>query len=310
MQVHTDPCSLKLNYPSVSIGIFDGVHRGHQNLLSRLKDRAAASGAETLIITFWPHPRIVLGKADPDFKLLTSLEEKTGLLDSFGIGHLLVVPFTREFASLSANQFLDEFLNGCIKPGIIVVGDELRFGSGGAGNLELLTESGKSNGFDVVRLETHTENDTRISSTRIRNCLLDGDLHSANELLGYTYFLTGKVVRGNRIGQTIGFPTANVECSYEFKQIPPDGVYAVIAEWNGTSHKGMLNIGIRPTIEDHSHKTIEVHLFDLSDDLYDQTLKVRFIKRLRNEMKFAGLEELKAQLAIDRVDSVRALEKY
>jgi len=310
VQVHTDPISLQLIRPAASIGIFDGVHRGHQNLLARVKDLALRSHSQTLVVTFWPHPRIVLGKAGPDFKLLTSLEEKTEMLSGLGIDHLLIVPFTVEFAGQSANQFLDDFLNRYIKPGVIVVGDDLRFGSGGSGNLDLLVSSGKVNGFEVIRLETHTDNEARISSTLIRTCLLSGDLQSANNLLGYPYFITGKVVRGNRIGNTIGFPTANIECLESFKQIPSDGVYAVIVDRKGNWYKGMLNIGIRPTIEDNSHKTIEVHLFDVSDDLYMETLKVRFISRLRDEMKFDGLGQLQAQLALDRQASIKVLEKY
>jgi len=310
VQVHTDSRSLQLIRPAVSIGIFDGVHRGHQNLLARVKDLAARSHSQTLVVTFWPHPRIVLGKAGPDFKLLTSLEEKTEMLIGLGIDHLLIVPFTAEFAGQSADQFLDDFLNRYIKPGVIVVGDDLRFGSGGSGNLDLLVSSGKVNGFEVIRLETHTDNEARISSTLIRTCLLSGDLQSANNLLGYPYFITGKVVRGNRIGNTIGFPTANIECLESFKQIPSDGVYAVTVDWKGNWYQGMLNIGIRPTIEDNSHKTIEVHLFDVSDDLYNETLKVRFISRLRDEMKFDSLGELTAQLSLDRQASMKILEKY
>jgi len=310
VQVHTDPRSLSLSRPSVSIGIFDGVHRGHQNLLARLKDYATQSNTPTLVITFWPHPRIVLGKASPDFKLLTSLEEKVELLNALGMDHLLIVPFTEEFARLTADQFLDGFLNLFVRPGVIVVGDDLRFGAGGAGNLDLLMKSGTQNGFEVIRLETHTENEDRISSTLVRSCLNSGDLQSANQLLGYPYFITGKVVRGNRIGNTIGFPTANIECLESYIQIPSDGVFAVQVDLNGISHKGMLNIGTRPTIAQNSHKTIEVHLFDVSDDLYDQTLRVRFISRLRDEMKFSGLDELKAQLANDRLAALRILENF
>jgi riboflavin kinase / FMN adenylyltransferase len=232
------------------------------------------------------------------------------MLGELGIDHLLIVPFTPEFAGQSADQFLDDFLNRYIKPGVIVAGDDLRFGTGGSGNPDLLVRSGKANGFEVIRLETHTDNKERISSTLIRTCLRSGDLQSANHLLGYPYFISGKVVRGNRIGNTIGFPTANIECPESFKQIPSDGVYAVTVDWNGNGYKGMLNIGIRPTIEDESHKTIEVHLFDVSDDLYNQTLKVSFISRLRDEMKFGSLGELTAQLSRDRLASMKVLEKY
>jgi riboflavin kinase/FMN adenylyltransferase len=165
-------------------------------------------------------------------------------------------------------------------------------------------------GFDVIRLETHTDNEERISSTLIRTCLQSGDLQSANNLLGYPYFITGKVVGGNRIGNTIGFPTANIECPEGFKQIPSDGVYAVITDLRGKPYKGMLNIGVRPTIGDQSRKTIEVHLFDVSDDLYDETLKVHFISRLRDEFKFGSLAELTEQLSLDRQSSIKVLEKY
>ncbi len=308
MQVHQNPASLNLKSPIVSIGIFDGVHRGHRNLLERVRQIADTRGVSTLVITFWPHPRIVLGNADAGFRLLTDLEEKVELLRDAGLDHLLVVEFTREFASLPADRFISDFINAFIKPGVIVVGDELRFGAGGAGNLDLLRREGRASGFDVVRLETHREGEGRISSTRIRNCLAAGDLNSANTLLGYNYYINGTVVRGNRIGSTIGFPTANVECRVPFKQIPADGVYAVIVERKGVLHQGMLNIGIRPTLNDGSGRTVEVHLFDVADELYHENLKVCFIARLRDEMKFGSLDELKQQLERDREASLHILE--
>ena len=310
MQVHTDPCSFHLIRPVISIGIFDGVHRGHQNLLARQKQIAAVSNSQSLVVTFWPHPRKVLGKAGPSFKLLTTLEEKTEMLSHLGIDHLLIVPFSAEFAAQSAIRFLEDFLDRCIRPSAIVVGDDLRFGSGGSGNLELLVKFGKDNGFEVIRLETHTDREERISSTLIRTCLTAGDLQTANQLLGYTYFITGRVARGKRIGSSIGFPTANIECPADFKQIPSDGVYAVTVDWNGNLYKGMLNIGIRPTIDDLAHKTIEVHLFELSDVLYNENLRVNFISRLRDEKKFAGLDELKEQLYKDREAALKVLENY
>lgn len=310
MQVHTDPVTIQLIRPIVSIGIFDGVHRGHQNLLARVQDIASRSGSPTLIVTFWPHPRILLGKAGPGFKLLTSLEEKMEMLEKQKLDHLLVVPFTQEFASQSADGFLSGFINRYIRPGVIVVGDDLRFGAGGAGNLDLLIRSARTSGYEVVRLETHTDNEARISSTLIRGCLASGDLDMANNLLGYPYFISGRVVHGNGMGMTIGFPTANIECRESFKQIPADGVYAVIVNRNGKFYKGMLNIGIRPTFEGPLNKTTEVHLFDLSDNLYGETLCIRFISRLRNEMKFNGINELKSQLMTDRRISMEVLENY
>ncbi|MDD4644547.1 MAG: bifunctional riboflavin kinase/FAD synthetase [Bacteroidales bacterium] len=308
MQVHTSPGSIHLIRPSISIGIFDGVHRGHQNLIARVREEAESSNAESLIITFWPHPRTVTGKADSEFRLLTTLEEKMEMLENCKVDHLLVVPFTADFARLSARQFLDDFLDRFIRPGAMVVGDDPRFGAGGSGNLELLRSYGRNHGFEVVQLDTHIENEERISSTLIRRRLLSGDLSSANHLLGYPYFITGRVVRGNRIGSAIGYPTANIECTEEFKQIPCDGVYAVTVEWKGGIYKGMLNIGTRPTITEDSRRSVEVHLFNEMADMYDETLRVRFMKRLRNELKFNNLDELKAQLALDKEASLKVLE--
>jgi len=308
VQVHTSPRSIKLIRPSISIGIFDGVHRGHRNLIARVREVAELLHTESLIITFWPHPRTVTGQADPEFKLLTSLEEKIEMLESCKVDHLLIVPFTADFVRLSAQQFLDDFLNRFIRPGAMVVGDDPRFGAGGAGNLELLRSFGRNHGFEVVQLDTHIDNQERISSTLIRRRLLSGDLSSANNLLGYPYFITGRVVRGNRIGSTIGFPTANIESTEEFKQIPSDGVYAVTVDWKGGIYKGMLNIGTRPTITEDTRRSIEVHLFNEMADMYDETLRVHFIARLRNELKFNGLEELVAQLVLDKEASLKVLE--
>lgn len=310
MQVHTNPNSIQMIRPSVTLGIFDGVHRGHQTLLACLKETAAQTHAQTLVITFWPHPRMVLGKPDPNFRLLSSLSEKTQLLENLGIDHLLVVPFTLEFAHMPADEFLEGFLNRYIKPGMVVAGHDLKFGSAGSGNLDLLAENGKANGFEVKRFETNRDHIDRISSTRIRNCLQMGNIELANDLLGYPYFLTGKVVKGNQMGRTIGFPTANIECNEPLKQIPADGVYAVRVNRPGRSYKGMLNIGLRPTIPGATGRTIEVNLFDTSEDLYGQTLRVDFISRLRDELKFNNLDELKAMLVLDAQAAMKSLEKF
>jgi riboflavin kinase/FMN adenylyltransferase len=310
VQVHSDPRTLSLHKPAVSIGIFDGVHRGHRLLLDRLKSLALNDGLQTLILTFWPHPRIVLGKTGPEFGLLNSLPEKTAILADMGIDHLLIVPFSEAFAAWPPERFLHDFIDRYLKPGLVVVGDDLRFGAGGEGNLNLLKEFGEEKGFIVYPMDTQTDDSSRISSTRIRTCLIEGDIEGANRLLGYEYFLFGHVVRGNRIGSTIGFPTANIQCDEDFKQIPHDGVYAVMVVRNEKLHKGMLNIGIRPTVGGGSHKTIEVHLFGVQDDLYGEKLQVRFIARLRDEMKFSGLDGLRDQLGRDRIDALEILDSY
>jgi len=310
MQVHTSPKSLHLLHPSVTLGIFDGVHRGHQKLLACLKETAEQTHSQTLVITFWPHPRILLGKVDPNFRLLSSLPEKTKLMENMGVDHLLIMPFTQEFANQPAEEFLAGFLNRYIKPGVIVAGDDLTFGASGSGNIDLLTANGKTHGFEVKRFETNRDHLDRISSTRIRNYLLTGHVESANELLGYPYFITGSVVAGNQIGRAIGFPTANIECSEPLKQIPSDGVYAVWVSGNGKTYKGMLNIGFRPTIPGATNRTIEVNLFDTAENLYGQTLSLSFIARLRDELKFNNLDELKARLVLDSAAARATLDKY
>ncbi len=300
MITHSGIQSFGVKSPVVTLGIFDGVHCGHQLLLSEVVKVAKQLGRESAVITFWPHPRFVLGKADDDFKLLNTLEEKTEAIRSSGIDHLIVIPFTPEFAEISGAQFISELLINKLHISCVVVGDDVRFGAGGKGSVQLLKEFAGESGFCVKHLDTHLRNETRISSTFIRACLRAGDLASANSLLGKPYSLSGTVTTGNRIGTGLGFPTANISVSEQFKQIPSDGVYAVYAEVKDRTYAGMLNIGVRPTLQDHDHKTIEVHMIGAEGDFYEETLTVRFIQRLRDEMKFGSLEELRLQLEEDR----------
>jgi riboflavin kinase/FMN adenylyltransferase len=292
----------------MTFGIFDGVHRGHKQLLAQVKEMADRSGVESLVMTFWPHPRLVLGKADDDFRLLNTLSEKSKLIAETGIDHMVILPFTVDFASVLPMEFIQGCIYEPLHPSVILVGDDVRFGEGGKGDISLLSEQGQSLGFEVERFEPRLHNRKRISSTVIRTCLKTGDLASANEMLGYPYSLTGTVTKGNRIGKTIGFPTANIVVAEALKQIPSDGVYAVYAETGSMVYGGMLNIGRRPTIDDDNHRTIEVHLFGAMGDLYGEKVEIRFISRMRDEMKFAGLEELKTQLGFDREAAKRILE--
>lgn len=284
----------------MTLGIFDGVHCGHQLLLSEVIKVAGQLGRESAVITFWPHPRFVLGKADDDFRLLNTLEEKTEAIHAAGIDHLIVVPFTPEFAAITGEQFISEFLVDKLQVSCVVVGDDVRFGAGGTGTAQMLQEFAGESGFCVKYLDTHLHNETRISSTFIRACLQAGDLASANRLLGKQYSFSGTVTPGNRIGTSIGFPTANINVPEHFKQIPSDGVYAVYTEVKGMRFAGMLNIGIRPTLQDHDHKTIEVHMIGAEGDFYNENLTVRFVQRIRDEMKFGSLDELRLQLEEDR----------
>jgi riboflavin kinase/FMN adenylyltransferase len=305
--LHTDINQIHLNSPVVTLGMFDGVHRGHQKLLSAVKAEAARRGTESLAVTFWPHPRLVLGTAGPGFKLLSTLDEKVQKISQAGMDHLLVIPFSESFAGVSGKEFVEDWLCGKLRAGLVVAGDEIRFGSGGSGNADLLRKYATGCGFELMMLETHLHGEQRISSTFIRECLRAGDLSQANSLLGYNFELTGTVASGNRIGNTIGFPTANINIGEDFKQIPSDGVYAVIAETSSGRYRGMLNIGVRPTLQDEGHQTIEVHMFGAQGDFYGDRITVKFVERLRDEMKFGSLDELKEQLEKDKEAAMKCI---
>ena len=300
MRVYNDINEVHLTKPVVTLGIFDGIHRGHQHLIGEVKREAGIAGRDTLLITYWPHPRHILKSAGEDFRMLTTLDEKLWLFEKMEVDHCLVIPFTPDFAAITADEFIQTYLSGPHLPEMVIVGDDHRYGRGGEGNLEHLTKASRRYHFQIRHLNSHLDNDLRISSSMIRACLQEGDLTSANRLLGYPFLLIGEVIPGNRLGSTIGFPTANISCCGPGKQVPSDGVYAVRVDWQGCCYDGMLNIGYRPTLGDAERKTIEVHIFDLEEDLYGDNLRIQFIQRLRDEMKFDGLDPLKAQLLLDR----------
>ncbi len=310
VRVYTDPGSIDFaGRPVISMGIFDGVHRGHQELIRLVNRIADSKKVPSLLITFWPHPRVVLHRAGSDFRLLSTLDEKIRLLEKSGAMQLLIIPFTMDFAQLSPVEFIDNYLMRHIRPGIIVAGEDIRFGAAGAGNKDLLAAAGEVSGFSVKLMEPLMEEGIRISSSSIRSLLLSGNLEGANKLLGYPFLITGRVGMGKQIGRSIGFPTANLECCEDLKQIPCDGVYAVSVESKGKHHHGMLNIGVRPTIGQQENKTIEVHLFNRDEDLYGESLAISFIARLRDEMKFGSLEELQDQLKADRQAALKVLNR-
>jgi len=308
VRVYHDPEELALSRPVVTLGLFDGVHRGHQLLLQTMKDLAHEEGRQTLVITLWPHPRIVLGKIGDSFSLLNTLEEKIFLLERMGIDHVWVLPFDQAMASLDADDFVARYLTRYFIPGRMVIGDDHHFGKNGEGNVDTLRKAGLRLGFSVDHLHTQIDNNKRISSSFIRACLSAGDLGSANKLLGYPYLLMGEVESGKKLGRSLGFPTANIRCCPDWKHIPADGVYAVRVDRLNQCYDGMLNIGIRPTINDHNHRTIEAHLFEVDDNLYGETLRVHFIAKLRDEMRFNDLDALRNQLVVDRVEAAKALE--
>lgn len=300
MQIHRDLLELPdFDRGVVTIGTFDGVHIGHQTVLANLKAEAEKVNGQSVVVTFHPHPRKVLATARTPL-LLNSLEEKTALLESLGIDHLVVVPFNMEFAALSAREYAEDFLLKKIKPHTLIIGYDHHFGHDREGNFNLLAEYAAKGAFELVQIPEKEIEHITISSTRIRNALMAGNTILAAELLGYDYFFSGTVVRGDQRGRTIGFPTANLEISETDKLIPGNGVYIVTAELNGVVHHGMMNIGVRPTVGGDGKLTIEVHLLNFDADIYDEVLTVRLKARLRNERKFESFQELKEQLFNDR----------
>lgn len=293
--------SIVLNRPVATIGIFDGVHTGHRFILEHLKSLAAKYNGESTVVTLWPHPQIILNRDLQNFKLLHTREEKIRELDRFGIDHLIFVPFDKEIASLTACDFVQQYLVEKLEVEVLLVGYDNRFGKDRKGDLVGLAECAKLNRFKINKLPEFNSEYGRVSSTIIRESVLRGDLEQSSHLLGYHYYLTGTIVEGNHIGRKMGFPTANIHPLDPYKLIPMNGVYAIRAELRGEIYNGMLNIGFRPTIDSASAvKTIEAHLFNVSGDFYDERIVIHFVKRIRDEMKFSGLDELKRQLEKDK----------
>lgn len=292
----------------VTIGTFDGVHLGHQQILRQLKAEAEHIDGETVIITFHPHPRkVVRGEVD-QVNLLTTLEEKISFLELQGINHLVVVPFTEHFASQSAEEYVRDFLVQKFHPSVLIIGYDHRFGKGRSGNYELLEEMAPVYGFRVKEIPEHVLHTVTISSTRIRNALKEGKLEEANENLGYAYQLSGVVMEGDKRGRTIGFPTANLAIGDPEKLVPADGVYAVTLHIAGKPNdfRGMMNIGFRPTINGTT-RTVEVNIFNFAESIYGGVLKIRLHHFLRSEKKFNTLDELKAQLLADQTEATLLL---
>ena len=296
----------------ITTGAFDGVHIGHQEIIGRMKQIALEIGGETVIVTFHPHPRKVISSIPGEIKQLTSLEERIELLTQSGIDHLVVVNFDYAFSNLTADAYVKTFLFDHFHPHTILVGYDHRFGNGRNGNFELLQKFGNELGFKVEQIHEKIISDEIVSSTHIRNYILEHQIEKANALLGYPYLFDGFVVRGNQIGRTIGFPTANLHINNEEKIIPSNGVYAVKVKGKclgDTIYNGMMNIGIRPTV-DGQKKVIEVHILDFDQDIYEQNLTVMVYEYIRGEVKFDGLEALKAQLAKDKITATAILKKY
>ena len=293
----------------VTIGTFDGVHLGHQAIFKKMRQLAMEIGGETVVVTFHPHPRQVLAIGTETLRFICSQEEKLKKFEEFGIDNVVIIPFTKEFASTPSDVFLRDYIIERIHPSVIVVGYDHHFGKNRMGDFEMLNEMGKKYGFKTVQIEAQDVNNVAISSTKIRNFLWAGNVKAANQLLGYPYSVEGVVVKGNEIGRTIGFPTANLDIPNEFMMINNPGVYACQTSIDGKIYNAMANTGLRPTIGDRADGDfiIEVNIFDFDGDLYGKTLKVWFLERIRDEVKFSGLETLKTQLEHDRVEAKKIL---
>ncbi len=292
----------------VSQGTFDGVHMAHKKIIERLKQIASIKNGESVIITFEPHPRIVLLPLDHGLQLLSTLNEKINLLEKAGIDHLIILPFTKEFSRLSSEQFIRNILVNKIKTNTLVIGYDHRFGKNREGSFEHLKNSASLYEFEVEEIPEQDIDEIAVSSTKIRQALLNNDIQTAQKYLGNSYSLEGKVIKGNQLGRTIGYPTANIEVENSYKLIPQDGVYAVWVWYNKARFGGMLNIGNNPTIKDKG-RSIEVNIFDFEKEIYTENLKIEFVSKLRNEEKFDGLDALKNQLHLDKQNALAILNK-
>jgi riboflavin kinase/FMN adenylyltransferase len=287
----------------VTIGAFDGVHIGHKKILNRLTELSSLVNGESVLITFWPHPRFVLKKDAEPIGLLNTLEEKIHLLDSYKIDHLLILNFNEEFAKLTADAFIENILIKSIGTRFLVLGYDHRFGNNREGSIDYLNTNKEHFGIESIEIPKQEIESLTISSTLIRKALLNGDSAVANQNLGYPYLLRGFVIEGNKLGRTIGFPTANIFIEDQDKLIPKNGVYAVYAYIEGERYKGMLNIGVRPTINNDKRRTIEVHIFDFNEDVYGKTVRLELITYIRDEVKFSGIDALIEQLKKDEIES-------
>jgi riboflavin kinase/FMN adenylyltransferase len=310
MKVYTNIDDFKdVKNPIVTTGTFDGVHLGHQKIISRLKDVAKEIDGSTVLLTFSPHPRMVLFPDDNELKLLNTLPEKIELLEKYGVDHLIVYPFTKEFSRLTSIEFVRNILVNSIQTKRLVIGYNHHFGRNREGSFEHLKEYGPLYGFEVEEIPAKDIDHIQISSTKIRNALLIGDVKTATTYLGHIYSLTGTVVKGKQLGRTIGYPTANLHVTDTYKLIPGDGVYAVKIKHKNAFYFGMLNIGNNPTVEGKG-KSIEVNIFDFDKVIYEDEVTIYFIERLRDEVKFNNLEELKEQLAKDKQESMSKFNAY
>ena len=291
----------------LTLGTFDGVHFGHKKILEKVTQSTENNKYESLVLTFFPHPRMVL-QEDSNIKMLNTIDEKTVLLDQIGIQNLVIHPFDENFSRLTAEEFVKNILVDKFHIHKIIIGHDHRFGRNRTANIDDLRKFGEQYDFEVEEISAQEIKEVSVSSTKIRHALEDGNMALANEYLGYDYSLTGIVSKGKQLGRTIGFPTANLKVAENFKLIPKNGVYIVKSIIDSKTILGMMNIGFNPTV-DGKNQTIEINYFDFEGDLYDQKITVSILKRIRDEEKFESIDHLKAQLAQDRNTALTYFEK-
>ncbi len=283
----------------VTSGTFDGVHLGHKKILKQVVSIAREKNFKSVVLTFWPHPRFVLHQDDHKLKLLSTFDEKSDLIQETGIDYLVRIPFTEEFSHLAPFDFVNRILKNHLNTKIMIIGYDHHFGKDRKGNIEYLISNSKDFGFEVIEIARQDIDHVGVSSTKIRNSLLEGRVHESESLLGRKYSLKGQVVEGDKVGRKLGFPTANLWVPEGYKLIPAQGVYATEIVIEKNRYQGMTNIGVRPTVNG-SQKRIEVNIFNFEENLYNQELELVFIKKLRSENKFENLEKLQEQLLIDK----------
>lgn len=290
----------------ITIGTFDGVHKGHTAILQEVVRHARNVSGESVLLTFEPHPRKLLFPNQP-LGIITPLASKLDLVTATGIEHIVVVPFTREFAGHTAKEYIENFLVARFQPHSIIIGYDHRFGQDRAGDIKLLEYYEADFGYELMEIPAQLIDEAAVSSTKIRHAIQGGRLEEAAQMLGRPYALAGKVVHGKQLGRTIGYPTANIDPTDKDQIVPANGIYAIQALCAGALYGGMLSIGLNPTVTDTTDVKIEAHLFDFAADIYDQVIEIRFLKKLRDEQKFASLDALKEQLHLDKINSLACL---
>lgn len=289
----------KPSYAVVTVGTFDGIHIGHQAIIHKMKNIAQSKNGETILVTFDPHPRQVLNNNKGELRFINTRDRKFALLEKFGIDRMIIIPFTRDFAKTTSEDFIKEIVVKKIGVNVLIVGYDHHFGRNREGNYEKLIQLGEKLGFDVEEIPARFMDDVAVSSTKIRKALAEGNVRFANRMLGYPYSISGKVVHGNRLGRTIGFPTANIDVEDKYKLIAAGGVYFCKVEFDGEEYYGMGNIGTRPTVGIDGLVT-EVHIFNFRKDIYGKKITLFFLDRIRDEQKFASMEKLREQLIKDQ----------